>query len=94
MRLRKRTVSIGLLGAALLCFFAAPTGAANPDPSVGLVSPGGPVTLYRENRRVTLVQRLPPTWHAVKNGRNFRRGDRDSVPELRNGARSGHALLQ
>jgi hypothetical protein len=68
MPVRKRAQSIGLLGLALvsLLVFAAPAGAANPDPSVRLVSPGGPVKLYRANRRVTLVQL--PVWVAATEG--------------------------
>jgi hypothetical protein len=68
MRFRKRVVSIGLLSAAALCLCisSAPAGAANPDPSVRLVSPGGPVTLYSQNGRVALVQL--PVWVAATDG--------------------------
>lgn len=68
MRLRRRAVSLGLLSIALLCpsIWAAPASAANPDPTVRLVSPGGPVTLFRQDRRVTLVQL--PVWVAATDG--------------------------
>ena len=68
MRLRGCGSTITLLGLALLalCVCPSPVGAANPDPSVRLLSPSGPVTLYRENRRVALVQL--PVWLAATGG--------------------------
>lgn len=68
MRLRGPRPAITLLGLAVLALCAWPSAAsaASSDPSVRLLSPGGPVTLYREGKRVLLVGL--PVWVAATGG--------------------------
>jgi hypothetical protein len=68
MRLRRPRPAIALLGLVIAIAFAWPSNAsaASSDPSLSLVSPGGPVTLYREGRRVLLVGL--PVWVAAVGG--------------------------
>jgi hypothetical protein len=68
MRFRGSRRAIALVGLAVVVSLAlAPAGgAAGSDPSVRLLSPGGPVTLHREGKRVFLVGL--PVWVAATGG--------------------------
>ena len=68
MMLRRRRSSILLLGIAFFAVWAwpPPAHAAPSSPSLRLFTPGGPVKLHREHRRVSLIDL--PAWVAATGG--------------------------